>query len=138
MMDERRLFGYPIQGTEGGLVNWSDYDLNADTPLSLVTKPLVMQTEESPHTTVRVDEVDLLLHEASGIEFRVGCCDEPNGDWEWSSWMAADVGAKVYEIPELPEQPFWKLALRSTPGVTDWTLDLQGFLLYGLVTGTKM
>jgi hypothetical protein len=52
--------------------------------------------------------------------------------------MAADVGAKVYEIPELPEQPFWKLALRSTPGVTDWTLDLQGFLLYGLVTGTKM
>jgi hypothetical protein len=138
MMDERRLFGYPVQGTVNGYVNWSDYDLAANTPLSLATKPLVMQTEQSPHTTIRVDEVDLLLHEASGLEFRVGCCDEVDGAWEYSPWMEATVGAHVYEIPELPEQPFWKLELRSVPGVNDWTLDLQGFLLYGILTGAKM
>ena len=138
MMDERRLFSYPVQGFNNGYVELADYDLLANTPLSLETKPLVMQTEDSPHTVMRVDEVDLLLHDANHLEFRLGCCDEPNGDWEWDEWQEASTGARVYEIGELPEQPFWKVALRSTPGQNDWRLDLQGFLLYGTRTGAKM
>jgi hypothetical protein len=135
--DERRLFDHIIYGTNDGKVMLGDYDYTADAPLSLETKPLVMQTAESPHVVTRVDEVDFLLHQAQAIEFRVGSCDEPNGDWEWTEWNAVEAGAKIKQIDELPEQPYWKLALRSTPGVNDWRLDLQGFLLYGVTTGTK-
>jgi hypothetical protein len=106
--------------------------------LALETKPLVMQTSESPHVVTRVDEVDLLLHECENLEWRLGSCDEPNGDWDWTEWQAATLGARVYEVDELPEQPYWKLALRSTPGVNNWQMDLQGFMLYGLPTGVKM
>lgn len=138
MMDERRLFQYPVQGSNAGLVSLSDYNAAANTPLSLVTKPLVMSTAESPHIVTCMDEIDILLHVASHIEFRVGCCDEPNGDWEWTDFMACEAGAKVYEIPELPEQPFWKVEFRSVPDIDDWQLDLQGFILYGIHTGVKM
>lgn len=138
MMDERRLFSYPVQGSENGYVNLTDFNAAANTPLSLVTKPLIMQTAQSPHEVVRVDEVDILLHEAKGIEWRLGCCDEPLGEYEWTDFIGVEAGAQVLEVPELPEQPFWKLELRSTPGVNDWELDLQGFLFYGLTTGTKM
>ena len=138
MMDERRLFSYPVQGSDNGYVNLSDFDAAANTPLSLVTKPLVMQTAKSPHEVIRVDEVDILLHEAKGIEWRLGCCDEPLGNYEWTGFQAVDAGAEVLEVTELPEQPYWRLELRSVPGVNDWQLDLQGFLLYGLTTGTKM
>lgn len=138
MMDERRLFSYPIQGMNNGYVNFSDFDNTLAAPLSLVSKPLVMQTAESPHVVTRVDEVDILLHEASGLEFQIGCSDEPNGDYEWSEWQECTAGARLYQISDLPEQPFWKLALRNAPGVNNWTLDLQGFLLYGVATGTKM
>jgi hypothetical protein len=137
-VDERRLFDHVLYGTNAGSVQLGDYDLNADAPLSLVTKPLVMSTAESPHVVTRVDEVDLLLHQASNIEWRIGSCDEPNGDWEWTEFEEATAGAKVYEVAELPEQPYWKLELRSTPDVDNWNLDLQGFLLYGVTTGSKM
>lgn len=137
-MDERRLFHFPIQGSNGGLVNLTDYNADADTPLSLVTKPLVMQTAESPHVVARIDELDLLLKDAAFIEFQVGSCDQPNGDWEWTDWMEASPGAKIYSLPALPEQPFWKLAFRSTPGQNSWTLDLQGILLYGAPVGSAL
>lgn len=138
LADERKLFQYPVNGTNGGLIQLTDYNAAADTPLSLVTKPMVMSTAESPHIVTRVDEIDILLHKALHIEFRVGCCDEPAGDWEWTEFMEAFAGAKVYEIPELPEQPFWKVEFRSVPEATDWQLDLQGFILYGTHTGVKM
>lgn len=137
-MDERRLFHFPIQGSNDGLVNLTDYDAEAATPLNLVTKPLIMQTAESPHVVARVDELDMLLHVAEHIEYRLGCSDEPNGDWEWTEWAQIEAGARVKEITELPEQPFYKLALRSEPGHDDWDIDLQGFLLYGVPVGGKM
>jgi hypothetical protein len=138
MMDERRLFSYPVQGTNNGYVNLTDFLDDVLSPMSLVSKPLVMQTSESPHVVVRVDEVDILLHEANQIEFRLGCSDEPNGEYEWSLWQAATVGARLYQIDALPEAAFWKIEFRSVAGISDWTMDLQGFILYGVTTGTKM
>ena len=137
-MDERRLFNYPVKGFGNGEVHLSDYE-NALTqePLSLVTKPLVMQTSDSPHVVCRVDELDLLLHSAVNVEFRVGCSDEPDGDYDWTEWLEAKVGAVVEPLTALPEAAYFKLALRSVPGRTDWDLDLQGFLLYGLPVGSK-
>lgn len=143
--DERRLFDHIIYGTDDGLVQLGDFDETASAPLVLVTKPLVMQTSESPHVVTRVDEVDLFLHTASNIEFRVGSCDEPNGDWEWTQFVEATAGARIYEVPAaealgipLAEQPYWKLEFRSKPDQTDWAFDLQGFLLYGTPVGGKM
>lgn len=136
--DERRLFDHIVYGTNDGRVQLGDYDYTADAPLYLETKPLVMQTSESPHIVTRVDELDLILHQAQAIEFRVGSADEPAGDWEWTEWLEAPQGAKIHSLSELPEAAYWKLALRSQPGVNDWRLDLQGFLLYGVPTGTKM
>lgn len=135
--DERRLFDHILYGAGDGKVLLGDFDPTAAADLVLETKPLVMSTSESPHVVTRVDEVDILLHQANNLEFRLGCCDEPNGDWEWTDYMGASAGARVYEIPELPEQPYWKFGMRNTPGQANWTLDLQGFLLYGVPTGTK-
>lgn len=136
--DERRLFDHIVYGGNDGTVLLGDFDRTADAPLSLVTKPLVMQTAESPHVVTRVDELDLLLKSASGVEWRVGSAEEPNGTWEWSEFQEALAGAKIYEVPELPEQPFWKVELRSAEGQADWNIDLQGFQLYGLPTGATM
>lgn len=137
-LDERRLFNFPVGGSNAGLVQLTDFDAAANTPLVLTSKPLVMQTEESPHVVSRVDEVDILLHEAAHLEFRLGCAEEPNGDYDYCEWMEAVAGNRVYEIPELPEQPYWKVELRSEPGYNDWAMDLQGFILYGVATGVKM
>jgi len=145
MMDERRLFEHVLYGDGAGNVLFGDFDPSAAAPLVLETKPLVMQTEESPHVVSRVDEIDLLLHKATGIEFRIGCSDEPNGTWEWSEWQPAEAGARIYQVPAsddsgapLPEQPYWKVGFRSAAGLNNWDLDLQGFLLYGVPVGTKM
>lgn len=137
---ERRLFGYPIVGNNVGTISFGDYDTGTVPAMYLETKPLVMQTEESSHVSVHIDELDLLLHKASHIEFQIGCSEEPNrphDEWEWTDWEPAEIGAKLNELQRLPEAPFWKLALRSTPGAANWDIDLQGFLLYGIAVGTK-
>lgn len=140
--DERRLFGYPILGTNTGIVQLGDFDENNLGALTLSTKPLVMQVTESPHTNALVDELDVLLHKASEIEFRVGSSAEPNApedEWDWTEWEPVEVGAKIKELQRVPEAPFWKLQFRSTPDEnTTWDIDLQGFLLYGEIVGTKV
>lgn len=143
--DERRLFEHVIYGGNAGVIRLGDFNTAGVGALTLETKPIVMSTAESPHVVTRVDEVDLLLHAASNVEWRLGCADEPNGPWTWSDWLEAVAGAPVGEVTlnsddgqPLPETPYWKLALRSVPGADDWTLDLQGFLFYGAQTGARM
>lgn len=156
-VDERRLFNYMLLGGNSGAVRFADYDpTGADmeatipgmTALVLETHPIVMSTAQSPHVVVRMDEVDILAHQANHIEYRVGCIDEPStntADWTWTEWADVTQGYPTLQLAgtvddnqPLPEAPYYKLALRSTPGQTNWSLDLQGFLFYGEVTGTKM
>jgi len=141
---ERRLFGSPICGTDLGIVQLDDNDYALAGPLELRTKPLMLQSEDGrsqrgTHIVSRIDEVELLLKEASNIEFRIGCSDDPNGDWDWSAWLEVEAGARIQEIEVLPEQPLWKLEFRSILSAgNDWRFDLQGFILYGPEIGTKL
>lgn len=138
VMDERRLFNYPVQGFGNGQVHLSDYENPlTQVPLSLVSKPLVMSTSESPHVVCDVDELDLLLHTAKEVEFRLGSCDNAIGQYEYTRWREAQAGAVVQELDRIPEAPFFKLELRSVPDRVDWDIDLQGFLMYGATVGSK-
>ena len=140
VMDERRLFSYPIKGFGNGDVHYADYENPlTQEPLSLVTKPLTMSTAESPHVVSRVDELDLLLHKSNQVQFRVGASDEPAGTYDYTEWLPAVAGARIEQLTALPEQPFFKLELRNAPGHDgDWDIDFQGFILYGTPVGTKM
>lgn len=141
---ERRLFGSPLCGTDGGLVQLDDNDYALAGALQLRTKPLMMQDERGvtrgTHIVTRVDEVEFLLKEAQNVEFRIGCSDDPNGTWDWSAWFEILPGSRIQEVPiDLPENPLWKLELRNIAARgNDWRLDLQGFILYGPDTGTKL
>jgi hypothetical protein len=141
---ERRLFGAPICGTDDGIVQLDDNDFALEGPLELRTKPLMLTSPDGStrgtHVVSRVDEVEFLLQEAQNIEFRLGCSDDPNGDWDWTAWRGLETGSRIQEIEEgLPEQPLWKLDLRTTPGSgNDWRLDLQGIILYGPDVGSKL
>jgi hypothetical protein len=139
-MDERRLFNFPVKGFGSGEVHLSDFENPlTQEPLSLVTKPLVMSTSESPHVVCRIDELDILLHKAKYVEFQVGSCDEPDGDYSWTTWTEVDAGAVVQELEEIPEAAYFKLALRNVPDrQADWDMDFQGFLMYGATVGSKM
>lgn len=141
---ERRLFGSPICGTDGGLVQLDDNDYALNGPLELRSKPLMMQDEKGvtrgTHIVTHVDEIEFLLKEAQNIEFRIGCSDDPNGDWDWSAWFELETGSRIQEVPaDLPENPLWKIELRNIASRgNDWRLDLQGFILYGPDVGTKL
>lgn len=141
--DERRLFSGTISGDHAGVVYLDDNDPALAGPLELRTIPLQLVEKGSEHHTTnivtRLDEVTLLLKEASNVEFRVGVNilneDQPELDYEWTPWMAASISTRNYPLPNLPEGVFHKLELRST--AQNWAFDLQGFMLYGVPVGSK-
>jgi hypothetical protein len=141
---ERRLFGSPICGTNGGIVQLDDNDYALAGPLELRTKPLMLTSENGEnrgtHIVSRVDEVEILAKEASNVEFRIGSSDDPHGDWDWSEWTEFEPGSRIQEVPQdVPENSLWKLDFRSVAAAgNDWRLDLQGFVLYGPDVGTKL
>ena len=145
LKDERRLFNGPLVGTLDGSVEL-EQDANDGLPLSLITKPVLCQLQDETglrdvHNNVQVDEVVLLLQNTENVEFRWGSCQEPDGTFTWTAWIAALDGAKTYRVPKtdsgrsLPAGVYHKLELRST--AADWSLDFQGFMLFGTVEGTK-
>jgi hypothetical protein len=137
MFDERRLFEHVLYGDVVDAVFLGDFNTQGHGDLILETKPIVMSTAESPHVVVRMDEFDLLAHKASKVQVSVGCAQDPNGDWQWSAWESVVAGLPLMNVSADEEAPYWKLRLRNEPGKDDWTLDFQGFLFYGEVTGTK-
>lgn len=139
---ERKLFGYPLVGTNAGVIQYDDNDFALASTLVLRTRPLTLSLADGSqlgtHIVSRVDELELLLQEASNVEVRVGCSDDVNGDWDWTTWYEVETGNRIIELEHLPEQPLWKVEFRNVPGVNDWRLNLQGFFLYGPDIGTKM
>lgn len=142
---QRRLFNYPLVGGNDGVVGWDDYDNSQGDlyPLSLSTKPLMLQMPDGSslgsHIVSHVDELELLMTEALNVEVRVGCGDGTTDDFaDWTEWLPIELGNKIIEIPRLPEMPLWRVQFRSAPGAVDWRFNLQGLLLYGPDTGTKV
>ena len=140
-VDERRMFGYTIVGNADGSVNFDQYDPTASGPLNLVTKPLLMQLQsptgiENVHFSCKIDEVLLLAKAANNVEFQLQSAAQFDQTvWELSPWLPVTPGSQTTLIPNMPDGTFWKLAFRST--AANWTLDLQGFMLFGYLNGTQ-
>lgn len=140
MKDERRLFTRPLLGMENGEIHFDQYVENVELPLTLRTRPLLMQVQgpngyADIHTTSKVDEVVLLLKEAVSVDFRIGSAQAEEKEFSWSAWMELDPSSPTYLVESLPDGVYWKLEFRST--ATNWAFDLQGFLLFGIVEGSK-
>jgi hypothetical protein len=138
---DRRLFTKPLDGTAAGAVRIDATDKLSAAPLALRTKPLLKQLQDGTglsdsHTNSRVDEVDLLLHKAVGIEFRVGSSQEQATGYTYTSWLACSEGNAVYKLPAgFPDGVYHVLEFRST--LPAWEFDLQGFVLFGTIEGSK-
>lgn len=144
--DERKLFQYPIIGTHDGKVQLDDYDPAWYMPLTLRTRPLLMQLQSQSgitdlHQDVQIDEIELLLHTASWVQMRIGSSQEAAGAYTWSDWIDVSPGqGTITKDPSWPgDGVFWKLEFRSEPvaEALGWTLDLQGFMLFGSFEGSK-
>lgn len=143
LKDERRLFTKPIVGTlDGRLQRDNDAPQNASN-LGLVTKPLLMQTGDdsmgfgSIHTSSRVDEVVLLFKDVHGVSFRLGSSQHVEGPWTWGPYLPCLPGSNTYDIGSKPaDGVYYKLEFANALGA-EWRLDLQGFMLFGSVEGTK-
>lgn len=141
---ERRLFGSPLCGTDIGVVQLDDNDFALAGELELRTKPLMLSSPDGSsrgtHIVSRVDEVEFLLRECENVEFRIGCSDDPNGDWDWSAWYEISTDSRIHQVEQdVPENPLWKLEFRNIVARgNDWRFNLQGFILYGPDVGTKL
>lgn len=138
---DRRLFAKPIVGSNAGDISLDLGDGNAALPLSLATKPLLKQLQDASglsdiHYNTRVDEVNLLLKEATAVQFRVGASQEALSGYTYTDWIDAIAGAVTYQMPAgFPDGVYHTLEFQST--ANNWRFDLQGFLLFGNVEGSK-
>lgn len=138
LKDERRLFEKPILGTTTGAVMRDQDDATGVAPLTLRTKPLLLQAEGGLplHIATRIDAVVLLLRGPAALEFRVQSAHFAGGPYTIGPWIAVTGSADTYDLgPEVPDGVYWKLEFRST--ANNWALNLQGFQLYGTIEGTK-
>lgn len=140
IMDERRLLAKPLIGNSAGEVRLIDDDPATAGALSLRTRPLLLQVQDPSglrdvHTDTRIDEVELLVQAATGVEFRYGVSGEVDATPEWSTWQTVSSKQRTYKLEALPSGVYHRLEFRST--VTNWNLDLQGFMLFGQVEGSK-
>lgn len=142
IMDERRLLAKPLIGqASDGRIYFVDDNPGALAALNLETRALLMQVQDQSglrdvHTESRVDELDLLAKAASNVEVAVGVSDGgADGTYTWTNWMPVSGQSTTYKLDWLPSGVYWKVKFRSTS--TNWDLDLQGFMLFGQVEGTK-
>lgn len=134
---ERRLFKKPIVGS-GATVHMLDDNPAGVGALTLRTKPLLMQGEGGTplHNSSIVDEIEILAKTATGVEFRYAVAEDIDGPWELDAWQAVSSDFTTYRPKRTPiSGTFHKLEFRSV--TANWDLDLQGFLMYGEVDGTR-
>lgn len=144
---ERKLFDYPLEGDFVGRV-WLSQSEEMPTALDAILSELYLQTKPMPAqfqsshglTDVHIDsemhEIDLLLKEAEHVEMRYGSSTEINETPKWGSWRPISVGAKTYRAEAgIPSGVYHHLAFQST--AANWKFNLQGFLIFGSIEGTK-
>lgn len=133
---ERILFSKPIAAASGETYRLDDNPATVGA-LSLITKPLLIDTPEYPglHIDTRVDEIELAIKAASNVQFRYGTATDIDGPWQWTPQQALSPDLRTYRQPALPTGTFHKLEFSNT--ATNWDFDLQGFAFYGQVEGIK-
>lgn len=140
-MDERKLLNKPIVAdANGGVYLLDDDAASGALPLSLFTRPLLLQLQDATglrdvHTDTRIDEVEILAKAASNVEWQYGVAGEADGTFEWTPWTTLTAKQRTYKLPAIQSGVFHKLAFRST--ASNWDLDLQAFMLFGQVEGSK-
>lgn len=133
---ERKLYDNCIAAKTGVVYLMGESPTTA-AALSLSTKPLLMQTPQgaSLHEGSLVDEIEIFAKAATNIEFRYGVCEDIDGSFTWTSWTTLQTDLTTYRGWRLPSGVFHKLELRSI--AANWSLDLQGFIFYGMTEGSK-
>lgn len=129
---ERVLFRQPLAISSGNNVVLLSDDPALAGALDLQTKPLLVG---SPHVDTYIDEVDFLLNAASNVEFRIGASQTTAAPADWSPWQALHTDMRTYRIALRVSGAYHTLQLRNT--ADNWDLDLQGFILYGAVEGSR-
>lgn len=135
-LDERVLFDKPL-----GAASLDTYLLDDDPlavgALSLITKPLMIDTEKFPglHVDARIDEIEVAARVASNVQFRLGNAVDIDGPWEYTPWHALTADLVTHRMEHIPSGTFHRLEFSNT--ATNWDLDLQGFTFYGFIEGTR-
>lgn len=166
MQDHRTIFGNVIAGDTLGNLWLKDRAEFNTQPMSLRTKPMLMQLQSENgitdvHIQSKVDEIELLLHSAQNVDVRIGSSMDAKTEPKWSAWLPVLPEKQTYNVPAgVPDGVYWTLEFRSTneltpvieldellreegdPVVIDsetsiWELDLQGFMLFGVIRGSK-
>lgn len=138
---ERALFDRPLLGTNDGKI-YKDNTADEGNALSLLTRPIMAQIQSESgltdvHTGYEVEHLGMLVKTANNVQWRIGSCQESEGDYSWGEWRDVVAGSKTYTVPKgVPTAPFHRLAFRSTE--LDWDFNLQGFILFGSIEGVKL
>jgi hypothetical protein len=138
--DERRLFRRVIVGGLTGNLSL-EQDTATGPALSLKTRPLLAQLQDASglrdvHNNVNVQETDILLKAAEHVEWRLGAAQEADAAPQWGPWTALTPATVTYKTPRgVPSGVYHTLEFRSTDPA--WQFDLQGFMLFGQMEGTK-
>lgn len=138
---ERKIFPHALEGDENGCVFYSQSDATEAGPLALKTKPIPAQLQTQHgltdvHNDCEISEIDLLLKEVSNVEMRYGTSTEIDAAPTFSDWIALTAGARtIRNQAGVPSGVYTTLEFRST--ADNWSFNLQGLLVFGVVEGTK-
>lgn len=140
VLDERKVLNKPLAGTVDGNIKLLSDNSALAAPLALVTRPLLMQYRsqmglEDVHTDTRIDEVEMLVKDCANVQFRVESSQKIEGPYSVTDWINLEAKGYTYRLPQLPSGVYHKLRFQSI--ADDWDLNLQGFMFFGEVEGTK-
>lgn len=133
---ERVALDKPLGG-KNGQIFLLDNDPATAAPLSLITKPLMIDMPDIPglHIDAKIDEIEIAALKASNVQFRLQNAVDIDGTWESTPWQAISPDLRTYRLPHLPSGTYHRLEFGST--ANNWDFDLQGFAFFGQIEGVK-
>jgi hypothetical protein len=135
-MESRALFKAPVQGLPTGELGLMFDNAALAGPLLLETKAMLIQRDNSAlHIGALVDEIELFIHSVSKVQLQYGVAEFPEGPFSWCEPIEVVTGQITYQPHTRISGTYHKLRLSSYED--NWSLDLQGFALFGEAEGQK-
>lgn len=135
-MDNRVLFDKPVQGQPDGKLQLASSDPTAVGDLLLETKALLIQRDNNAlHVGALIDEVELFIHDAANVQFQYGVSETPDGEFSWTNPIEVVKSQITHKLMTPFSGVYHKLRFKNFN--QNWTLDLQGFALFGVPEGQK-